>query len=105
MTAPLDGSAEVLDRYFLDGAGTREEVVKRLLLLSDAPPAAAPFLEGMRMLRGRTPELSLLALRLVLAGKSATDEEVTRLRSVVERIRAGGEDASEARREYERLVR
>jgi hypothetical protein len=55
----------------------------------------------MRLLGKRTPELSLIALRLVLAGKRADDAAVTRLRAVVERARRG--DAG-ARAQYQEIL-
>lgn len=92
---------ELLDRYLLDGAPAKGEVVQRLL---DSPPpvrAAAPFFEGMRVLGARTPDLTLIALRLVLAGKRADDASVVALRESVTRSRQG--DAA-ARRTYRELV-
>jgi hypothetical protein len=43
----------------------------------------------MRLLRARTPDLTLIALRLVLAGKRADDASVVHVRSLVERARRG----------------
>ncbi len=54
----------------------------------------------MRILGPRTPELAVLALRLVLAGRRADDASVRRLRALVERVRSAGPDADAARREY-----
>jgi len=91
---------DLLDGYLLDGVPPKSEVIHRLL---ESPPTggrAAAFYQGMRMLGGRTPDLSLMALRLVLAGKTADDESVTRLRGIVERARSGDADA---RREYRAL--
>jgi hypothetical protein len=58
----------------------------------------------MRLLGGRTPELALLALRLVLAGRQANDDAVRALRAIVERIRTGGDEAGAARKDYARLL-
>jgi hypothetical protein len=88
---------ELLDEYLLGGTPSKAEVVRRLLEAGPEAAASAPFYEGMRLLGARTPELSLIALRLVLAGKKADDASVVRLRGIVERIRAG--DAA-ARDEY-----
>lgn len=92
---------ELLDRYLLDESPSKPEVVKVLLADRAGAPAAAPFYEGMRMLGARTPDLTLLALRLVLAGKRADDEAVVELRSLSERARKGDDAAREA---YHRLV-
>ena len=84
---------ELLDAYLLCGAPSKAEVVQRLL--QDPPQAdgAAAFYEGMKRLGARTPDLALIALRLVLAGKRADDATVTRLRDLVARARHGDESA------------
>lgn len=92
---------ELLDGYLLDGKPEKGEVVKRLLASPSQVEGASPFYEGMRLLGKRTPELSLIALRLVLAGKRADDASVTGLRAVLERARGG--DAG-ARAEYRAVV-
>lgn len=91
---------DLLDGYLLDGSPAKSEVIRRLLESPAEREGAAAFYEGMRMLGARTPDLSLMALRLVLAGKRADDESVTRLRAIVRRARGG--DAA-ARREYRAL--
>jgi len=92
---------DLLDGYLLDGTPPKSEVIRRLLESPVTQTRAAPFYEGMRILGARTPDLSLMALRLVLAGKTADDAAVTHLRSTLERARAGDRDA---RREYKTLV-
>jgi hypothetical protein len=87
---------EFLDHYLLDGSPERAEVVRRLLEEKPGGAAAQPFYDGMRLLGPRTPELSLVALRLVLAGRKAGDEAVVRLRDIVERARRGEADARAA---------
>jgi hypothetical protein len=91
---------DLLDHYLLDGSPAKSEVVRRLLESPAVTPRAAPFYEGMRLLGARTPDLSLMALRLVLEGKTADDASVVQLRRLVERARGG--DAA-ARREYRAL--
>ena len=91
----------LLDRYLLDGISSKEEVVRALLEQRPDAPGAAPFYEGMKILGTRTPELSLIALRLVFAGKKADDGAVKRLRTTVERVRKKGPDADAARADYE----
>lgn len=78
---------ELLDGYLLDGTPAKADVVKRLLSKRAGVPAAQPFYEGMRMLGSRTPDLTLVALRLVLAGKKADDESVVALRDLAQRAR------------------
>ena len=71
-----DGLFELLDRLSSRRITQKAEVVRRSLDLPQPAPGAAPFYDGMRLLGPRTPELSLIALRLVLAGKSADDASV-----------------------------
>lgn len=92
---------ELLDRYLLDGAPSKDEVVRRLLETRPGAEGAQPFYEGLGRLGARTPDLALIALRLVLAGEKADDAGVTRLRAIVERARSG--DAT-ARDEYRAIV-
>jgi hypothetical protein len=92
---------ELLDRYLLDGTPSKGEVVRRLLETRPGSESAQPFYEGLGRLGARTPDLALIALRLVLAGERADDDGVTRLRAVVERARSG--DAT-ARDEYRAVV-
>jgi hypothetical protein len=63
--------------------------------------AAAPFFEGMRILGARTPDLTFVALRLVLAGKKADDESVVELRTLIDRVRKAGSGDTPERRAYE----
>ncbi len=93
---------ELLDRYLLEAKPAKADVVKALLSKRSGVSAAQPFYEGMRMLGGRTPDLTLVALRLVLAGKRADDESVVALRDLAERARAG-QDAA-AREAYMRAL-
>lgn len=95
---------ELLDGYLLDGAPSKAEVVRRLLERPPEAEGASPFLEGMRRLDARTPDLALIALRLVLAGRKADDASVVRLRDVVERARAGDAAAREEYRTIDRPV-
>lgn len=92
---------DLLDRYLLKGSPSKPEVVKTLLARRSDAAGAAPFYEGMRMLGERTPDLTLLALRLILAGKRADDETVVELRALAERARTGDPAAQEA---YYRLL-
>jgi hypothetical protein len=92
---------ELLDGYLLDATPSRAEVVRSLLASPARAEGASPFYEGMRLLGARTPELTLIALRLVLAGMRADDEAVVRLRRIVERARTGDR---QARNEYHALL-
>lgn len=87
---------DFLDRYLLDGAPAKAQVVKELLASRADAPGAAAFYQGIQMLGPKTPDLTLIALRLVLAGKTADDERVVRVRQLVERARANGADRQDA---------
>jgi hypothetical protein len=86
----------LLDRYLLEGAPPKGQVVKELLKKRAETPGAAAFYQGIQMLGPKTPDLTLIALRLVLAGKPADDVHVVRLRHLTERARAKGVDAQTA---------
>jgi len=95
---------EVLDAYLLDGSPPKAQVVDKVLKDRSELPAAAAFYRGIEMLGAKTPDLTLIALRLVLAGKRADDESVVRLRQIVDRARAGGEQKADAVQAYRREV-
>jgi hypothetical protein len=80
---------ESLDGYLLDGTPSKSEVVRELLRTRPHPESAAPFYEGLERLGSRTPDLALIALRLVLAGRKADDAAVSWLRDVIARARSG----------------
>ncbi len=94
----------LLDRYLLGGDPPKSEVVEDLLKKRPEVPGASAFYEGIRMLGPRTPDLTLIALRLVLAGKPADDERVVRLREIVERARAKGDDSQKAADAYRKAL-
>lgn len=96
----IDMDFELLDRYLLEGAPSKAQVVKDLLKRRSDLPAAAAFYQGITMLGPKTPDLTLIALRLVLAGKTADDVHVVRLRHLTERARAKGIDAQSAIEAY-----
>jgi hypothetical protein len=95
---------ELIDEYLLTGAPPKANVIKDLLANPSTLAEAAPFYEGMRMLGPRTPDLALVALRLVLSGKRADDASVVELRGHADRARAGGADAAAARDAYARAL-
>jgi len=95
---------ELIDEYLFTGSPPKAQVVAKLLSDRSSLAAAAPFYEGMRMLGARTPDLTLVALRLVLAGKHADDAGVVALREAAAKVRAGGDEAGPARRTYMDLL-
>ena len=90
---------ELLDGYLLRGTPHKGDVVQKLLA-GPMPAVAGGFYAGLRLLGDRTPDLSLIALRLVLAGKKADDDAVVRLRELVELARTGGPEGAAARARY-----
>jgi len=87
---------ESVDRYLLDGTPAKPAVVEQLLRMPEPPEVARPFLEGLRILGPRTPDLALIALRLALAGRPHDDAAVMAMRSLVERSRKGDVQARDA---------
>ncbi|MBV9027465.1 MAG: hypothetical protein JO311_02525 [Candidatus Eremiobacteraeota bacterium] len=92
---------ESLDGYLLTGAPPKHDVIARLLTARPQAPGAAAFYEGMQRLGARTPDLTLIALRLVLAGKKADDANVTALRDIVARAKRNDPAAAE---DYRKLL-
>jgi hypothetical protein len=95
---------ELLDRYLLDGVPDKATVVTALLSEPEPPDAVRPYLEGLRLLGARTPDLALIAVRLAAIGKTADDAHVVELRNLVERARRGGADGSAARVAFARAL-
>lgn len=93
---------ELLDGYLLDGQPPKAELVRSLLESRPHTGAAAPFYEGLQRLGARTPDLALIALRLVLGGHTADDAGVVKIRDLIARARDGD---VRARDEYFALVR
>ena len=87
---------ESFDAYLLEGASPKASIVRALLEARPYAEGAAPFYEGLERLQARTPDLALIALRLVLAGKRADDDSVRHARELVARARAGDRAAREA---------
>lgn len=96
---------EILDGYLLDGSPPKAQVVHKVLKDRSELPAAEAFYRGIEMLGAKTPDLTLIALRLVLAGKRADDETVVRLRQIVEAARSNGTGRAEAVEAYRRELR
>ncbi|HZV76622.1 MAG TPA: hypothetical protein VFF63_02545 [Candidatus Babeliales bacterium] len=93
---------DLLDGYLLDSVPPKADVVRQLLESRPQAEGAPPFYEGLERLGARTPDLALMALRLVLAGKKADDVTISRMREIVDRARAGDESA---RDEFRAIVR
>ncbi len=79
---------------------SKAQVVKKILASRCDVPGSAAFYQGIEMLGPKTPDLTLMALRLVLSGKKADDAHVVRLRAIVERARAQDDGRRDAVDEY-----
>jgi hypothetical protein len=91
---------DFLDGYLLNGVPSKAQVVKKLLSEPADVAGASAFYQGIRMLGPKTPDLALIALRLVLAGKTADDASVVRVREIIDRARAKGSDSQGALTDY-----
>ncbi|MBV9277015.1 MAG: hypothetical protein JOZ97_02150, partial [Candidatus Eremiobacteraeota bacterium] len=80
--------------------GSKASVVQALLQHPSDEPAAAPFYRALRQIGPRAADEALIALRIVLAGKQPSDEKVRAIRHLVQRSRAGGDDALPAQDAY-----
>ncbi len=95
---------DLLDGYLLEGRPEKKTVIARLLREPPREPGAKAFMEGIKMLGPRTPDLTLIALRLVLAGKPAADDAVVELKSLSDRARSGSADAPQALERYREVL-
>jgi len=86
---------EQLDGYLLDGRPSKGRLVAELLAAQASAPAR-PFLEGIARLGERTPDLALVALRVVLVCGHADDAVVVAVRDAARRARDGDEAARKA---------
>ena len=83
----------VVDRYLLGEPVSKREVVRAVLADRSPLPAAAPFYRALDAVGERAADEAFIALRLVVAGLSPTDDRVRRLRalSAVARSAAAGD--------------
>ena len=89
---------ELLDSYLLQGHPGKPVLIAALVGTTPVPDVAGPYLEGLRVLGERTPDLALAALRLALAGKPVGDGSVVQLRNLAEQARKGDAEAAVAYR-------
>jgi hypothetical protein len=79
---------EIVDGYLLGEAVSKPDVVAALLADRADAPAAAPFYRALEAVGARAADEAFLALRLVLAGRTADDAAVKRLRALASVARA-----------------
>jgi hypothetical protein len=90
-----------LDGYLLDGRPGKADAIAAALRTRSNDPKAQPFYRALESVGARAADEALLALRLVLAGKTPNDDAVRELRDARARARAGDPGG---RTEYLRIV-
>ena len=85
-----------IDGYLLDGRPPKAEAIADVLADRSAVPAAAPFYRALDIVGARAADESLIALRLVLAGRTADDDAIRRVRAILAQVRAGESGARAA---------
>ncbi|MBC5829514.1 MAG: hypothetical protein GIW98_04910 [Candidatus Eremiobacteraeota bacterium] len=97
---------DFIDNYLLDERPAKADTIRQILAQRSALSAAAPFYRALETLGVRAADEAIMALRLVLAGKTPTDERVKRMRDVVTSSRSAPDGARDrVRDEYERAMR
>jgi len=82
-------SFHAIDGYLLDGRPDKAAAIAAVLAARSDTPAAAPFYRALEVVGTKAADESLIALRLVLAGKTADDDAIRRLRAILGRVRSG----------------
>jgi hypothetical protein len=79
---------EIVDRYLLGDPVSKAAALDAVLAERSTAPAAAPFYRALEAVGLRAADEAFIALRLILAGHSASDENVRRLRALAAVARA-----------------
>jgi hypothetical protein len=84
---------ETIDRYLLGDPISKAAALEAALADRSAAPAAAAFYRALEAVGVRAADEAFIALRLILVGKPASDDNVRRLRalSAVARACANGD--------------
>jgi len=90
-----------LDRYLLDGRPAKADAIAAALAERTDEPKAQPFYRALERLGARAADEALLALRLVLARETPSDEAIIALRELRTKAQAGD---AQARAAYLRTV-
>ena len=85
-----------LDGYLLDGQPAKAGAIAAALRERSSDPRAQPFYRALEVVGARAADEALLALRLVLGGKTADDEAIVAARAARARGKAGGAEEREA---------
>ena len=94
---------EVVDGYLLGEPVSKPDAVAALLAERSLDLAAAPFYRALEAVGPRAADEAFIALRLVLAGREPSDENVRRVRALAAIARACATgDASGVARAFKR---
>jgi len=85
-----------LDGYLLDGLPSKADAIAAALGSPSDDPRAQPFYRALRTVGARAADEALLALRLVLGGRTPNDEAVIAARQARAAAREDGPDARAA---------
>jgi hypothetical protein len=88
----------VVDGYLLGEPTTKASAVAAVLADRSPLPAAAPFYRALEAVGERAADEALVALRLVLAGRTPTDGRVRRVRALSAVARAASRGDARALR-------
>lgn len=88
----MQKAADLADDYLLGEPVSKPAVIAALLTDRSSAPAAAPFYRALEAIGVRAADEAIVALRLVLAGKPASDAAVRRLRDLARVARAAATD-------------
>ncbi len=93
----------IIDGYLLGDPVSKPVAIEALLAERSSDEAAAPFYRALEAVGPRAADEALVALRLVLAGRSPSDGHVRRLRGLAGLARAcATHDRAGAARVFER---
>ncbi|MDQ6932947.1 MAG: hypothetical protein M3160_07200 [Candidatus Eremiobacteraeota bacterium] len=96
---------DFIDNYLLDEQPAKADAIRQILAKRSELSAAAPFYRALETLGVRAADEAIIALRLVLAGKTPTNERVQQIRDVVASSRVAGDETRELLRdEYQRAI-
>jgi hypothetical protein len=85
-----------LDGYLLDGLPGKADAIAAALREPSADPKAQPFYRALQTVGARAADEALIALRVVLGGKTPDDETIVAVRAARARAKAGEPGAREA---------
>jgi hypothetical protein len=85
-----------LDGYLLDGQPDKAAAIAAALRDRSDDARAQPFYRALEAVGARAADEALLALRLVLGGRAATDESIVAARAARAAAKAGQAGAREA---------